>query len=109
MALAHFCTSPFTSAYVDQVLNAAFGLRSPNPKVNGSEPGFDVAIEGPAVRLAHKLSGHVFEYLWFQRPPYLRNAIVHPLAACAVAPTQVAPIAAKVALLQLRSARLLAA
>jgi CheY-like chemotaxis protein len=104
-----FLHKPFTSADADQVLHVAFGLRSPNLKVKGNEPGFDVAIDGPTIRLAHKFSGHVFEYLWFQRPPYLRNAIVRAAAACAVAPTQVAPIAARAALLQLRSARLLAA
>ena len=91
------------------MLHAAFGLRSPNLKVKGSEPSFDVAIEGSTIRLAHKLSGHVFEYLWCERPPYLRNAVVRPAAACAIAPTHVAPGAAKAALLQLRSARLLAA
>jgi DNA-binding NtrC family response regulator len=104
-----FLHKPFTSTDVDQVLHAAFGLRSPNLKVTGSEPGFDVAIEGSTIRLAHKLSGHVFEYLWFQQPPYLRNAVVRPAAACPLAPTRVAPIAAEAALLQLRSARLLAA
>ncbi len=31
---------------VDQVLHAAFGLRSPNLKVKSSAPNFDVAIEG---------------------------------------------------------------
>jgi len=104
-----FLYKPFSSEDVDQVLHAAFGLRSPNLKVKSSEPSFDVAIEGPTIRLAHKSSGHIFEYLWFARPPYLRNAVIRPAAACAVAPTQVAPVAAKAALLQLRTARLLAA
>ena len=61
------------------------------------------------IRLAHKSSGHIFEYLWCERPPYLRNAVVRPAPACAVAATHVAPAAAKTALLQLRSARLVAA
>ncbi len=104
-----FLHKPFTSEDVDAVLHVAFGLRSPNLKVKGSEPGFDIAIEGSTIRLAHKSSGHIFEYLWCERPPYLRNAVVRPAAACAVAPTEVAPVAAKAALLQLRSARLLAA
>jgi DNA-binding NtrC family response regulator len=96
-----FLHKPFNSEDVDHVLHAAFGLRSPNLKVKGSEPGFDVAIEGSTIRLAHKSSGHIFEYLWCERPPYLRNAVVRPAAACTVA--------AKTALLQLRTARLLAA
>lgn len=104
-----FLHKPFTSEDVDQVLHAAFGLHSPNLKLKTSEPSFDVAIEGSTIRLAHKLSGHVFEYLWCERPPYLRNAIVRPATAGPVAPTHVAPAAAKAAMLQLRSARLLAA
>ncbi|MFZ0526861.1 MAG: hypothetical protein WAM40_14730, partial [Xanthobacteraceae bacterium] len=77
--------------------------------MKGSETSFDVAIEGSTIRLAHKSSGHIFEYLWCERPPYLRNAIVRPAPACQVAPTHVAPDAAKTAMLQLRSARLVAA
>jgi DNA-binding NtrC family response regulator len=104
-----FLQKPFTSADVDRVLHAAFGLRSPNLKVTKSEPGFEVAIEGCTIRLAHKVSGHIFEYLWSQRPPYLRNGVIHPATACAIAPARVAPVAAEAALLQLRSANLLAA
>jgi DNA-binding NtrC family response regulator len=104
-----FLHKPFTSQDVDRVLHAAFGLRSPNLKVQGSEPSFDIAIEGSTIRLAHKSSGHIFEYLWCPKPPYLRNAVVRTAEACSVAATHVAPIAAETAVLQLRSARLLAA
>ncbi len=104
-----FLHKPFCSEDVDMVLHNAFGLRSPNLKLNGAEPSFDVAIEGTTIRVAHKPSGHVFEYLWCRTPPYLRNAVVRTAAACLVAPTHVAPAAAKSALLQLKSARLLAA
>ena len=71
------------------------------------EPSFDIAIEGSTIRLAHKSSGHIFEYLWSHRPPYLRNAVIRAAAACDIAPTQVAPAAARTALSQLQSARLL--
>ena len=104
-----FLHKPFTSQDIDRVLHAAFGLRSPNLKVTTSEPSFDVAIEGSTIRLAHKLSGHIFEYLWFQKPPYLRNGIIHAAQACNIAPARVAPVAAQAALLQLRTANLLAA
>jgi hypothetical protein len=50
--------------------------RSPDLKVSSTSPGFDVAIEGSTIRLVHRRSGHVFEYLWCEEPPYLRNAIV---------------------------------
>jgi DNA-binding NtrC family response regulator len=103
-----FLHKPFNSQDVDRVLHAAYGLRSPNLKVSSSAPSFDVAIEGSTIRLAHRSSGHIFEYLWCERPPYLRNAVIRP-ATSAIAPVNVAPVAEKTALLQLRSARLLAA
>jgi DNA-binding NtrC family response regulator len=103
-----FMHKPFNSQDVDQVLHAAFGLRSPNLKVSSTSPSFDVAIEGSTIRLAHRRSGHIFEYLWCEEPPYLRNAVVHA-AAGDIASSHVAAVAEKTALLQLRSARLLAA
>jgi DNA-binding NtrC family response regulator len=104
-----FLHKPFNSEDVDKVLHAAFGLRSPNLRVKSSQENFDVAIEGSTIRLAHKVSGHIFEYLWCERPPYLRNGVVHAAHRCGIAPTHVAPVAEKMALLQLRTARLLAA
>jgi DNA-binding NtrC family response regulator len=104
-----FLQKPFHSEDVDRVLHLAFGLRSPNLKLNSSEPNFDVAIEGSTIRVAHKTSGHIFEYLWSQTPPYLRNAVVRCASACDIAPGRVAPDARATALLQLRNARLLAA
>ena len=104
-----FLPKPFRSADVDKVLHVAFGLRSPNLKVNTTEPNFDVAIEGSTIRVAHKKSGHIFEYLWSQTPPYLRNAVVRCASACSISPGRVAPDAQETALLQLRNANLLAA
>jgi two-component system chemotaxis response regulator CheY len=104
-----FLPKPFHSEDVDRVLHAAFGLRSPTLKVKSSEPNFDVAIEGSTIRLAHKSSGHVFEYLWSQKPPYLRNPIVHSSSSGGIAPGRVAPAAEQTALSQLRTAHLLAA
>jgi hypothetical protein len=54
-------------------------------------------------------TGHIFEYLWFQKPPHLRNAVVRPASACNVAPTQVAQIAERTALFELNENRLLLA
>jgi DNA-binding NtrC family response regulator len=104
-----FLQKPFHSQDVDRVLHAAFGLRSPHLKVNKSERDFDVAIEGSTIRLAHKTSGHIFEYLWSHTPPYLRNAIVRSASACAVAPGRVAAIAEQRAMVHLRIEQLVAA
>jgi hypothetical protein len=102
-----FLHKPFNSQDVDKVLHAAFGLRPPNLKVKNNEQHFDVAIQGSTIRLAHKISGHIFEYLWNEKPPHLRNSIIHPARSCGIAPNHVAPVAEKMALQQLRSARLL--
>jgi CheY-like chemotaxis protein len=104
-----FLHKPFTSPDVDRVLHAAFGLRSPTLKVQSSEAHCDVAIEGSTIRVAHKDSGHIFEYLWSARPPHLRNSIVRPSSAGTVEAIRVAPMAERAALMQLRSARLLSA
>ncbi|MGH6768752.1 MAG: response regulator [Xanthobacteraceae bacterium] len=104
-----FLHKPFHSEDVDRVLHAAYGLRSPTLKVTSDKPDFDVAIEGSTIRLAHKITGHIFEYLWFQQPPHLRNGVVRPAPACAIAPAQVAAVAEKAALVQLNENRLLLA
>ncbi|HEY5064342.1 MAG TPA: hypothetical protein VIJ04_05865 [Xanthobacteraceae bacterium] len=82
--------------------------RSTKLKLNSSEPNFDVAIEGSTIRVAHKSSGHIFEYLWSQTPPYLRNAVVRCASAAAIAPGRTAPVAQETALMKLRHAHLLA-
>jgi DNA-binding NtrC family response regulator len=104
-----FLHKPFYSSDVDRVLHAVYGLRSPTLKLNGDQPDFDVAIEGSTIRLAHKLTGHIFEYLWFQKPPYLRNGVVRPAGTSPVAAAQVAQVAERAAMLQLNESRLLAA
>ena len=104
-----FLHKPFFAQDVDRVLHAAFGLRSPRLKLEHNERDFDVAIEGSTIRLAHRTTGHIFEYLWCEKPPHLRNGVVHPAPECTIAPGEVAPVAEKIAMVQLSSARLLAA
>src|SRR5262249_28474945 len=104
-----FLHKPFYSVDVDRVLHHAFGLRSPHLKIECTEPEFDMAVEGSTVCVIHKHTGHTFEYLWFKEPPYLRNGIVHAAKSSDVSPGQGAEAAERVALMQLRSARLLPA
>jgi CheY-like chemotaxis protein len=105
-----FLHKPFDSTDIDRVLHSLYGLRCPTLNVKREQPDFDVAIEGSTIRLAHKDTGHVFEYLWFERPPHLRNAVIHPGGGgWTVAPAQVAHVAERAALFQLNENRLLAA
>ena len=103
-----FLHKPFTSDDVDRVLHAAFGLRLPNLKMKGSEATSTWRSRGrPSVwRTVERPHFRIFVV---RAAAFLRNAVVRPAPACAVAPTRVAPAAAKAALLQLRSARLVAA
>ena len=104
-----FLHKPFDSADVDRVMHSLYELRCPTLNVKSEQPDFDVAIEGSTIRLAHKVTGHIFEYLWFERPPHLRNAIVRPADACTVAATHFAHVAERAALIQLNENRLLLA
>ena len=104
-----FLYKPFDSTDVDRVMHDIYGLRSPNLRLEHSEPDFDVMVEGSTIRLAHKNSGQVFEYLWFKNPPYLRNGNVRPGPSRDAAPGLVVAAAERTALRQLNSARLLAA
>jgi DNA-binding NtrC family response regulator len=104
-----FLHKPFDSADVDRVLHSLYELRCPTLNVKSEEPDFDVAIEGSTIRLAHKNTGHIFEYLWFEKPPHLRNPIVRPARECTVAATHFAHVAERAALIQLNENRLLLA
>jgi DNA-binding NtrC family response regulator len=104
-----FLHKPFYSPDVDRVMHHIYGIRSPNLSLETSEPDFDVAVEGSTIRLAHKDSGHTFEYLWFKNPPHLRNATVQPGMYRDPDLERLMAAAERSALLQLTSARLLSA
>jgi len=91
------------------VLHDIYGIRSPNLTLERSEPDFDVAVEGSTIRLAHKGSGHTFEYLWFANPPHLRNGTVRPGPYRDPDVERLKAAAERSALLQLSSAKLLTA
>jgi DNA-binding NtrC family response regulator len=104
-----FLRKPFGSADVDRVLHEIYGIKSPNLTLQRSEPDFDVAVEGSTIRLAHKGSGHTFEYLWFKTPPHLRNGTVRVGPSHDPELVHLMAAAERSALMQLSSARLLAA
>jgi len=67
---------------------------------------FDVTIAGRTVAVAHKDSGHRYEYLWFREPPYLCPMHLLPNRNAERDPAAFRAEAEKAALLELRSARL---
>ena len=67
---------------------------------------FDVTIAGRTVAVAHKDSGHRYEYLWFREPPHLRATHVLENRQAGRDPGAFRAEAERAALLELRTARL---
>jgi CheY-like chemotaxis protein len=104
-ALLH---KPFYPNQIDALLHGLFGLRSPRLMVLKARVlrRFDVTIAGRTVAVAHKDSGHCYEYLWFRDPPHLRMTHVLENRQARRDPGAFRGEAEKAALLELRSARL---
>jgi CheY-like chemotaxis protein len=105
---AAYLHKPFYPNEVDALLHDLFGLRSPWLMVLKARVlrRFDVTIASRTVAVAHKESGHRYEYLWFREPPHLRAT--HVLANRQAGRDQGAfrAEADKAALLELKGARL---
>src|SRR5260370_31035872 len=86
-----------------------FGLRSARLMVLKARVlrRFDVTIAGRTVAVAHKDSGHRYEYLWFRDPPHLRATHVLANRQAGRDPGAFRAEADKAALLEPRGARLL--
>jgi CheY-like chemotaxis protein len=105
---AAFLHKPFHPNDLDVVLHDLFGLRSPRLMVLKARVlrRFDVTIAGRTVAVAHKDSGHRYEYLWFREPPYLCPMHLLPYRNAERDPAAFRAEAEKAALLELRGARL---
>jgi CheY-like chemotaxis protein len=105
---AAFLHKPFYPNEVDALLHRLFGLRSPRLMVLKARVlrRFDVTIAGRTVAVAHKDSGHRYEYLWFRDPPHLRAPHVLENRQALRESGAFRAEAEKAALLELRSARL---
>jgi two-component system, chemotaxis family, chemotaxis protein CheY len=108
LGAAAFLHKPFHPNEVDALLHRLFGLRSPRLMVLKARVlrRFDVAIAGRTVAVAHKDSGHRYEYLWFREPPHLRATHVLENRQAPHESAAFRAQAEKAALLELRSARL---
>ena len=105
---AAFLHKPFYPNQVDALLHDLFGLRSPRLMVLKARVlrRFDVTIAGRTVAVAHKDSGHCYEYLWFPDPPHLRPTHVLANRDAGRGPGVFRSEAERAALMELRSARL---
>jgi CheY-like chemotaxis protein len=105
-----FLRKPFNPRDIDDVFHRVFGLIS--PRLTITRPGvlkqFDVAISGRTIAIAHKDSGHLFQYLWFRDPPHLRSTQIRPNNAADQPPGKFRGAAEKAGILELKHARLVA-
>jgi len=108
LGAAAFLHKPFYPNEVDALLHRLFGLRSPRLMVLKARVlrRFDVTIAGRTVAVAHKDSGHRYEYLWFPEPPHLRATHVLENRQAQQESAVFRSDAEKAAMLELRSARL---
>ena len=67
---------PFFPTEIDDVLHRIFGLKSPKLTTEDRIRGFDIRLHGRTIAVEHSDSGHVYEYVWFPDPPYLRLPLV---------------------------------
>ena len=105
---AAYLHKPFHPTDVDALLHDLFGLRSPRLMVLKARVlrRFDVTIAGRTVAVAHKDSGHRYEYLWFRDEPHLRATHVLQNRQAGRDPAAFRAEAERAALMELRSARL---
>jgi DNA-binding NtrC family response regulator len=100
---AAFLHKPFGPVDIDLILHRILGLALPRMTTTGGTVGdFEVRVLGRLVSASHIRNGHVYQFLWFRDPPYLRSAHVQENRAATVAADQFAVEAARVAELELQ-------
>ena len=76
LGAAAFLHKPFFPTEIDAVLHRIFGLQSPKLATGGCIRDFGIKILGRTIDVEHVETGHMFEYVWFREPPYLRLPFV---------------------------------
>jgi len=98
---------PFFPFEIDAVLHQVFGLQSPKLATDGFVRDFGIKIHGRTIAVEHAESGHVYEYVWFRDPPYLRLPLVHANEKAKIAVGELMANAKRAAMLELQNASLL--
>jgi CheY-like chemotaxis protein len=98
---------PFFPTEIDAVLHRIFGLQSPKLATDGFIRDFGIRIHGRTVAVEHAESGHVYEYVWFRDPPYLRLPLIRANATATISANKLMLNAKKAAMLELENASLL--
>ncbi len=98
---------PFFPVEIDAVMHRLFGLQSPKLALDGYVRDFGITIHGRTIAVEHAASGHVYEYVWFREPPYLRLPLVRENHAATTPVAELMANAKKAAMLELENASLL--
>lgn len=98
---------PFFPIEIDAVLHRIFDLQSPKLAMGGYVRDFGVKILGRTVAVEHAESGHLYEYVWFREPPYLRLPLVRANESATIPVADLMANAKKAAMLELQNASLL--
>jgi len=100
---------PFFPTEIDAVLHRIFGLQSPKLATNAFVRDFGIKIHGRTIAVEHAETGHVYEYVWFRDPPYLRLPLVRENEAATIPVSELMANAKKAAMLELENASLVQA
>jgi len=98
---------PFFPTEIDAVLHRIFGLPSPKLATDAFVHDFGIRIQGRTIAVEHAESGHVYEYVWFRDPPYLRLPLIRANESAAVPATELMASARRAAMFELENASLL--
>ena len=97
---------PFFPTEIDAVLHRIFGLQSPKLATGGCIRDFGIKILGRTIAVEHVETGHLFEYVWFREPPYLRLPFVRANQSATIPVAGLMANAKKAAMLELANANL---
>jgi two-component system, chemotaxis family, chemotaxis protein CheY len=107
LGAAEIMHKPFFPTEIDAVLHRIFGLQSPKLATDGYVRDFGIKIHGRTIAVEHAETGHLYEYVWFRDPPYLRLPLVRENELASIPVSDLTANAKKAAMLELENACLL--
>ena len=97
---------PFFPTEIDAVLHRIMGLQSPKLATGGYVRDFGIKIHGRTITVEHVDSGHMYEYVWFREPPYLRLPLVRENKSSKIPVADLMANSKVAAVLELQNAKL---
>jgi CheY-like chemotaxis protein len=98
---------PFIPTEIDAVLHRIFGLQSPKLATDAFVRDFGIRIHGRTIAVEHAESGHVYEFVWFRDPPYLRLPLIRVNEFATIPVGELSANAKRAAMHELENAKLL--